>query len=183
MIFTSTDIASLLLAHVYEVLLPLSVFEGPIVTITGGFLVATGHLQFLPVFAIVVLGDVIGDALFYAFGRFVGARMLTTWAGPTSLEKARGLERRFRRKADQTLVIGKLTHTIGAMVLIVAGMVKLPFPRFMTVNFLATLPKSLVLLVIGYAVGSGYNLVPQHLSYLYFALLGVGVLAIYVVTR
>ena len=62
MTFAATDMIALLSAHTYEVLLPLSIAEGPIVTIAGGFLVATGHLEALPVFGIVVLGDLIGDA-------------------------------------------------------------------------------------------------------------------------
>lgn len=179
MTFAATDMIALLSAHTYEVLLPLSIAEGPIVTIAGGFLVATGHLEALPVFGIVVLGDLIGDALFYAFGRSLGARMLARWAGPHTLEKARDLQHRFRRKSDQTLVVGKLTHSIGALVLVVAGMTKVPFARFMTINFLATLPKSLLLLAIGIAVGSGYDLIPQHFTYLYLALLAVGAFAVY----
>ncbi len=181
MIFAAKDIVSLLSAHAYEVLLPLSIAEGPVVTIASGFLVATGHLKALPAFGILIVGDLIGDALFYAFGRSVGTRVLARWAKPNALERARKLQHRFLCKSDRTLVVGKLTHSVGALVLIVAGMVKVSFPRFMTINFLATLPKSLVLLLVGYVIGSGYDLMPQNLTYVYLALLVIGVVAIYAV--
>ena len=48
------------------------------------------------------------------------------------------------------LVIGKWTHTIGCVVLIGSGMLRLPLPRFILINLLATVPKSAVLFGIGY---------------------------------
>ena len=56
------------------------------------------------------------------------------------------------------LVIGKWTHSIGCVVLIGSGMLRLPLPGFILVNLLATVPKSAVLFGFGYFAGDDYPL-------------------------
>ena len=179
MVFDSSDILGLLETHAYAVLLPLAVVEGPLVTIAAGALIATGHLRFWPVLAIVVAGDLIGDSALYALGRWGGTRMIAKWAGHGTIARADALQDRFLHKADRALITGKLTHAVGVLILIVAGIVKMPFPRFLGVNFLSTLPKSLVLILAGYAFGSGYAAIGQNMTYYYLVLLIVGVIALY----
>ena len=48
------------------------------------------------------------------------------------------------------LLIGKWTHSLGCVVLIGSGMLRVPLPRFILVNLLATVPKSAVLFGFGY---------------------------------
>lgn len=181
MIISSSDILDLLSAHAYAVLLPLAIVEGPFVTIAGGALVATGQLKFWPVLAIVVTGDLVGDSAFYALGKWGGIRIVIKWANPNTVTRASALQIQFLSKADQALVAGKLTHVVGGLVLVVAGIAKMPFARFLTVNFLCTLPKSLVLIGVGYTFGFGYTTFGQNAAYGYLALLIVGVIALYLI--
>jgi membrane protein DedA with SNARE-associated domain len=179
MVFSTSDILGLLSAHPYAVLLPLAIAEGPIVTIASGVLVASSQLRFWPVLAIVVAGDLVGDSALYALGRWGGIRMVTKWASQRTIKRATDLQDQFRRKADQILVTGKLTHAVGAPVLIAAGIVRMPFRRFLTVNSLATLPKSLALLCIGYAFHSGYAAIGQNMTYYVIVLLIAGLILLY----
>jgi len=179
MIFSPSNILGLLSAHPYAVLLPLAIAEGPLVTIAGGVLIANSQLRFWPVFAIVVAGDLVGDSALYAFGRWGGIRMATRWSSQRTVTRTTELQDQFRRKADQVLVTGKLTHAVGAPVLVAAGIVRMPFWRFLTVNSLATLPKSLALLCIGFAFHSGYAAIGQNMSYYIIALLIVGSIILY----
>lgn len=180
MITSSSYILDLLSAHAYAVLLPLAIVEGPLVTIAGGALVATGQLKFWPVLAVVVTGDLVGDSAFYALGRWGGIRMVMKWANHDTVTRASALEVQFLSKADQALVAGKLTHVVGALVLIVAGIAKMPFARFLTVNFLCTLPKSLMLLGVGYTFGFGSTAFGQNAAYGSLALLIAGVIVLYI---
>ncbi len=179
MVFSPSDILDPLSAHPYALLLPLAIAEGPLVTIAGGVLVATNHLRFWPALAIVVTGDLMGDSALYALGRWGGIRLVTKWASKRAIARATDLQDQFRRKADQVLVTGKLTHAIGAPVLIAAGMVRMPFGRFLTVNFLATLPKSLALLCLGYAFQSGYAAISETMTYYTIVFLIAGLLLLY----
>lgn len=179
MVFSTSEILGLLSAHPYAVLLPLAVAEGPLVTIACGVLVAAGQLEFWSVLAIVVAGDLVGDSALYALGRWGGTRMVTRWASQGTLRRAAALKDQFLHRADRVLVAGKLTHAVGAPVLIAAGFVRMTFGRFLTVNFLATLPKSLALICIGYAFQSGYTAIGQNMTYYYIVLLIVGVIVLY----
>jgi membrane protein DedA with SNARE-associated domain len=179
MVFSPSNILGLLSAHPYAALLPLAIVEGPLVTIAGGVLIANSQLRFWPVFAIVVAGDLVGDSALYALGRWGGIRMATRWASQSTMTRASELQDQFRRKSDQILVTGKLTHAVGAPVLIAAGMVRMPFWRFLTVNSLATLPKSLALLCIGCAFHSVYAVIGQNMTYYIIALLIVGSIILY----
>ena len=67
------------------------------------------------------------------------------------------LARHFRNHGTRTLLLGKFTQAFGAPVLIAAGLGKLPIWKFTWVNFLATIPKSLVFVAIGYTIGAAYS--------------------------
>ena len=59
-------------------------------------------------------------------------------------------------------LIGKWTHSIGFVVLIGSGMLRLPLPRFVLINLLATLPKTAVLLGLGYFLGGSVPFFEDH---------------------
>jgi membrane protein DedA with SNARE-associated domain len=179
MFFNTSEILGLLSAHPYAVLLPLAIVEGPLVTIACGVLVASSQIGFWPVLAIVVAGDLVGDSALYALGRWGGIRMITRWARQDTIARIVALQDQFLRKADRVLVAGKLTHAVGAPVLIAAGIVRMAFGRFLTINFLATVPKSFGLLCVGYAFHSGYTAIGQNMMYYYIILLIVGGIVLY----
>lgn len=144
---TPDAVFAVLQTHGLYLLMPLAVVEGPVVSVAAGVLSALGVLPLGPSFLVLVLADLVGDTLFYATGRF-GAGLLP-----------RSLSVRLRRQARvlrvpalgwRFLVIGKLTHAVGALVLLGAGMARMPLPTFLLVNLLATLPKSAALLTFGW---------------------------------
>ncbi len=133
------------------VLLPLAVIEGPVVSIVAGLLAAHGYFVWWWALSLLVLGDLIGDALYYWIGRngraplgWIGRRF---GAGRVVTEQVKD---DLRHHSTRMLVIGKWTHSIGVVVLVGSGMLRLPFARFMAVNFVATLPKSALLFALGY---------------------------------
>lgn len=142
----------------YVALLPLAVIEGPAVTVFAAFLAAQGLLDVSVVYAIVVLGDLLGDLLYYVGGRFLLQR-LVTWRGAWAMQlrhRVGVLAQRIRARAGAMLLFGKLTHSAGFAVLLAAGAAHVPMRRFLTYNLLGTLPKSLLFVVIGYWFGRLY---------------------------
>lgn len=142
----------------YVALLPLAVIEGPAVTVFAAFLAAQGLLDLGVVYAVVVLGDLLGDVLYYVAGRFLLQRLVTwhsAWA--THLRhRVEVLAQRVRARAGAMLLFGKLTHSAGFAVLLAAGAAHVPIRRFLAYNLLGTLPKSLLFIVIGYWFGRLY---------------------------
>ncbi len=56
----------------YPLMLVLMIVEGPIVTMTAAFLASLGIFNWLPVFLLSVLGDMVGDILLYGIGFYGG---------------------------------------------------------------------------------------------------------------
>ena len=155
-----------LLTYKYLAIFPLAVAEGPIITVIIGFISSQGYLNFFLAYLVIVAGDLAGDALHYAVGRFGGRHFVEKWgsyfgAGTKQLE---AIEKQYDRRGDKLIFIGKMTHGIGGAFLIAAGVIKMPFNKFMFSNFLATLVKSLLLLLIGFYFGQALSTINTYLE-------------------
>jgi len=155
------------------------VFEGPIVTIIAGFLASQGYVSPFLVYLIVVAGDVTGDCVWYAAGRWGRRGISGLWGKYLGItpERLLRIEKHFERHSGKTLVIGKLTHAVGSLVLVGAGVARVRPRRFILYNLAATLPKSLALLIFGYYFGKAYGQAGNVLNYLALGMVAVTVLA------
>lgn len=165
-------------------LLPLAIIEGPIVSVVAGMLCAQGILPWVWVYPLLVLGDLLGDGLYYAIGR-LSHSWLHRAAQRIGIPVARGeaFSARVAEHSTRMLLIGKWTHAIGALVLIAAGAARIRLARFLLINLLATLPKSAVLLGVGYIAGANVPGLVERFGYGAAVLLGLGLLAVIVLLR
>ena len=170
----------LIQSHGLLLLAPLAIVEGPIVTVIGGYLASLSLLNLAGVFIVVVLADLAGDSLLYGLGRFGTGRLSPCWRGRLGLQSDRiaRLVDHFEIKGGRTLVFGKLTHSAGAIILAAAGAARMPFGAFIWYNLLATVPKSLVFLSLGYAFGSAYAQIDNWIFRVSLVLLGGTVLLV-----
>jgi membrane-associated protein len=161
--------------------------EGPIVTILAGYLASQGYVSAFLVYLIVVAGDVTGDLAWYAAGRWSRLGLDSRWGKYLGItpERLRRVEEHFERHSGKTLLVGKLTQGLGALVLLGAGATRMRPVRFLAFNLLATLPKSLALLLFGYYFGKAYGQAGTILDYAALATVAVIVLVAiaYVVPR
>jgi membrane protein DedA with SNARE-associated domain len=172
-------IASDISRHGYFALFAVMMLEGPLASVAGAFLAAAGLLRIEIVFALALLGDLAGDALLYAIGRY--SRMAGCcwhWQGISRLRpRLQHLKLRFHTHPGRILIAGKLTHAAGFLVLLAAGAARLPFLPFLGFNLLATLPKASFFLLLGYFAGAAYRRIDFYLwlfSCLSFALIAAG---------
>jgi membrane protein DedA with SNARE-associated domain len=174
---TSLDwISSGIADYGYMALFTASMLEGPIATVIGAFLASQGLLEPGGVYATVVLGDVAGDLLYYAAGRF-GSMPGRRWRSVLSVNRQRhlaALQAYLHKHAGKTLLIGKLTHAAGFLVLLAAGAARIPLPRFLAYCLLGTLIKSAAFVLLGYFAGAAYHRID---SYIWLASCTVLVLA------
>ena len=155
----------------------LSIIEGPIVTIIGAFLVSIGYLHILPLYILAVLGDLVGDLIHYAIGHFSKKRFTRTGTlFGISKEKILKVESHFGDHGGKTIFFGKISHSLGFVILVAAGLVGMPLGEFLFYNLLGTLPKSLVLIGIGYYFGSAYQSIDSYITYI-----GMGLFIILIV--
>jgi membrane-associated protein len=178
------DAAGFLIAHGSVLILPLAVIEGPLVSVVAGFLSATGYVDWYWALLLLVCGDLIGDFIYYWVGR-------TGWTPVAALGRRCGmrpvlsadLKHGLTSNATKMLCIGKWTHSVGGLVLLGAGMLRVPLLKFMVVNLLATLPKSAVLFGVGYFAWAYYVRLEDHLIIGSIGLFLVGLTGIVVILR
>lgn len=180
----SVTLDGFLIAYGGVLVLPLAVIEGPVVSVVTGFVVARGYLDWYWALCLLVCGDVLGDAIYYWIGRRGGTPLarigrIVGLRGGISPE----LRHELRQHAGKMLLIGKWTHAIGAVVLIGSGVLRVPLPRFLLINLLATIPKSAMLLGLGYFAGQNYPLIERHVLLTTMLLAAIGMAAAAVVLR
>jgi len=153
---TGAEVVDLIATYGLVGLAPLAIIEGPVVTMIAGWLASVGMLNLYGAFGVVVLVNLIGDVTSYLIGRHPLGAIPAVWRGWLGLTRPRliRLMRRFRKDGARVLVVGKLTHAAGFAILLSAGAARMPFGVFVLANLLATIPKSMAFLALGWAVGS-----------------------------
>ena len=144
-----------------------TIFEGPLVMLGSGLLYHQGQVAFWPMYLALVLGDLTADVLWYTVG-YWGARPFFNRYGhyfgliPESIQK---VERRFHHYSDRILVVSKLTMGFGFALatLTIAGMLRVPFWRYFSINLILGFVWTGFLLYLGYSFGNIYELVPGYL--------------------
>jgi membrane protein DedA with SNARE-associated domain len=134
----------------------------------------------------VVVGDLVGDSIYYMIGR-KGRRFIGRWGKYIGINEKRveQIENHFKKHSAKTLIAGKLSQGVGAIILVAAGLAKMPFKEFIWYNLAATLPKSMILLLVGYYFGRAYVEWNSYLGYTTFIMIGLAVLllAIYFIVK
>jgi len=151
------------------------IVEGPIVMVTSGFFLRTGQFELLPLYFSLVSGDFVADLGWYAVGRF-GARSVLNKViaffniTPTILEK---IENRFKKHQDKILVISKLTMGFGFALatLIVAGMLRVKFKRYVLLNLIGGFIWTGFLLAIGFFLGNVYATLNETLRVIFIIII------------
>jgi membrane protein DedA with SNARE-associated domain len=164
---TTGTVIAWLLAYRYAILFPLTVIEGPIVTILAGFLASLGQFNIVICYPLIIVGDIVGDVFMYAQGRWGGKPAVLRWGRHFGIkpEVIGRLEEHFKNHPGKTLILGKISHLVGGPVLIAAGMARMKLSTFLWFNVLGTLPKSLVLLLIGFYFGEAYAKFDRFFTY------------------
>jgi membrane-associated protein len=177
-------IETFLIEYGGALILPLAVVEGPIVAVVTGFLAARGMFDWYWALCLLVCGDLIGDLIYYWIGCSGGPR-LTRVGRYFGIRRdiSPELKRELKQNAGKMWVVGKWTHSIGWLVLVGSGMLRLPLPRFIIVNFLATVPKCALLLGFGYFAGDNYPFVEDHFAMMTIVLCVIGVTAVAAILR
>ncbi len=151
----------LLTKYGYFILFPLAVIEGPVVSLLVGFLMYLGYFQFFPALAILVLGDIVPDIFYYYIGRFGNGKKLIEKYG-THLNL---IEKLWQEHGKKTMFFSKIAYGLSTPLLISAGLVKMPLRRFVSYTIPISITLYTVIIIIGYYLGSSYQLAAKYINY------------------
>lgn len=167
MFLTLSQIISILIHYKYFLLFPIAVFEGPIIMVVAGSLAAAGFMNFWIAYLILAFGDLVGDAVYYAFGYYAKSSLLKRFGRVLGFdyEQVKKLESHFENHGGKTLLTGKFFHGVGGVFLVAAGAAKMKFWRYIGFNAIGTTPKTLLLVTIGYYFGRAITQIKSALDY------------------
>jgi membrane-associated protein len=171
------------LMYRYAIAYPLAIFEGPIVMMVAGFLIRLGFFDFWPIYLIMIAGDLTGDIIWYTVGRHGGRPLIERYGhwlniSPENIERAQEF---FHEHQTKILFISKLTTGFGFAIatLIAAGASRVPFKKYITINFFGEFIWAGFLFAIGYFFGNLYVYVNKSLRWGF--IIGLIVIAMLVV--
>lgn len=172
---------SLLETYGYLLLFPIAVMEGPIITVIAGFLVSLGIFNLFAVYAIVVVGDILGDAFWYLLGRFGSGwrytRPIENFFGLTP-ERIETTRQKFEHHRFKMILASKLLHGVGSAGLLTAGIVRMSYLTFAATSLAISLGQAAIFLALGYFFGEAYGVIGQYLDYFAATGLVVGCIGI-----
>lgn len=154
--------------------------------LVGGALAGSGQLDLWRLLVLSVLATVIGDSVWYVFGRRFGARVLG-FLCRVSLEPDSCVRRtrdNFTARGSSTLVWGKFVPGLSTLAPPMAGLSRMPIPKFLVLTALGAVAWCAAWLLLGSAfrdqierVADGVAATSGWMLVLFFAVVAVWVAA------
>lgn len=151
----------------YWIILPLMIIEGPIVTLIAAFMASLGVFNIYVIFIFSILGDVSGDVIFYWIGRKGGMHFVRNagkYIGITE-ELVVKMQKFFANHGGKTIFAVKSTTGLCWATFIAAGIVKMPFKKFVGYSVLGGLVWSGFLVIMGFFFGYLYAQIVDYINY------------------
>jgi membrane-associated protein len=135
------------------------VIEGPIITAAAAFAAALGYFNIFVIVALAVLGDLVGDVVYYYIGYFGRVRFVEKYGHHVGLTERRlkHLERLIRKHPKKTVTAIKLAPLLATPGLMMIGATRMPVVRYSAMAFLVALPKVALFSFLGFYFGHAYD--------------------------
>lgn len=156
---------NLLNLHGYWIMLILMILEGPFVNFSASFAASLGYFNILFVYILAVLGDFIGDVIYYYLGkstRFLIVERFFIQHLKIKKSKIKTLEVSLKRNLGKSLTIIKVTPVISALGLVVAGAAKIPTKKYLLYSIIISAGFDLIISGTGFLSGSAYNVIASN---------------------
>lgn len=141
-------------------------FPEDVTLILCGFLTSHGIVKPLPALAAVYAGVLIADILLFHIGRTFGRRIVThrLFRRLLSAERLARLEQRFRKNGFHFVLFGRHLAGFRAQVFLAAGILGMPFGRFVAADAPSALATICIMGGIGYAGGNSLEIIRKDIS-------------------
>lgn len=168
------------MAHGYFFMLLAMIIEGPIITAAASFAVAFGFFSLPIIFLLSILGDLVGDVIFYGVGYFGRLTFIERVAPKLGLpiSKIHALEKHLHNHSGKTIAAIKLNPVTPMPGLMLVGALRLPIRRYITVTLLIIVPKTILFMVLGYYFGAFYDTFANKFNNVPLAVAGIAIVAI-----
>lgn len=140
--------------------------EGTIVMMGAGILWHSGVVEFWPAYIALLAADFLADVMWYVIGYFGARKFVNKWGHHIGMtpENVAKIERRFHKHHTWILLISKLSMGFGLAVatLTTAGMLRIPFYRYMAINVVGGFIWVYAMMLVGYYFGNVLAMIPRE---------------------
>jgi membrane protein DedA with SNARE-associated domain len=146
----------LILTYRYVFVFALAAFDGPLASFVVGFFVASGHLDFTATYFSLLSGDVMTCIIVYSLGHY-GSRLqvVQRLLGKAAINGHVAVLRTiWHRHPTKTMFLSKLAYGLSTPFLIAAGVVDLPWRKFLVLVSLVAAFQYGVLLTLAASLGN-----------------------------
>jgi len=166
-----------------------TIIGGETVLLAAGFLASLGHLDIFLVVLFGAGGEVVADILWYWIGYLNNKKFIIKYGRYVFLNARRieQLRNYFAKHGGKTLLMVKFMYGIRTMTLLIAGMAKMNFLRFLLFNTLGIFISVVLFTLLGYLFGHSWALLDQYTIYvgifMTVLLLSIIILTLYIRKR
>jgi membrane-associated protein len=133
------------------------VLPGETAVLLGGFLASRHDLNIVALCAIVVVSAIVGDTVGYEVGRILGPRVLSLGIVASHSARLERAQNQLRERGGPAVFIGRFTAFLRAVMPGLAGLSRMPYPRFLLWNALGGLTWGVAFSLAGYFAGASYE--------------------------
>ena len=162
------------------------VVPGDVILAMGGIYSARGDLEIAWVIALGTIAGIVGESAGYWLGRRYGVTLVRGIPLVRRLErKLKEAEEYFEEHGGKTVAIGRYASAVGALIPFVAGIARMPYPKFLAFDVPAVVVWAAAISLVGYFFGANLETVDAILSRFGWIMLGalVALVAAVVIVR
>lgn len=134
----------------------------------AGFAASQGSLNVVAAVAWTTVGSLVGAAVLYGLGAWLGEPRLRRIAGRLPLVQPADLDRTdawFHRHGSKAVFFGRMIPVFRSLVSIPAGVSRMPLLRFGLLTAAGSLVWNTALILAGYLLGEQWNEVRRYVGY------------------
>jgi membrane protein DedA with SNARE-associated domain len=163
---TSAAALSSLQGYGYLIIFLLFIVEGPILNYVAAFSASLGVFNFWIILFLAILGNVVGDLIYYIFGRFGKTGFIGRYVKKIyEHEKVSKLKEYLKNNPGRTIAIIKLTPGLPTPGLILAGVIDMPIVYFLFYSILFSIASASLFTILGFYSGVAFNTIYQNFNY------------------
>ena len=147
----------------------------------GGYLAQTGRMSLFAVLLAATAGSVLGAALLYQLGAWLGPERSRRWLARLPLVDTDDVDRTFawfERHGRVAVLLGRLVPVVRSFVSVPAGVVRMPWPQFLACTLVGSALWNGALIGAGAALGTQRELVERYVGVLDHVLVAAVVLVV-----
>jgi len=140
------------------------VLPGETVALLAGVAAKLGHVTLPAVLVVVIAAAIIGDTVGYQVGRHIGPRILETRVLRGRRKRLDDAQDFLSRRGGSAVFLGRWIAFFRAVMPALAGVARMPYPKFLLFNAAGGIAWGTTVVVLGYVAGASYARVESALG-------------------